>query len=216
MDDVITEPKEVAETMVEFCRNWYGEGREGRWNCTKEGMVHPLAKLDERGEQLMQHLMDGCYDEECGKGEEMPQAVRKLYEKGLFKKKRIGKGPRAGNETTAEDFAVLFQEIGEKEWDQSRARAKKCTKPGKSGITKPAIRHLGKGQWDDIRKLLNMADSAEYEMEQHRWAQLFLIRKDPNVASINRHRMLVFEDEILKRQKQYSMVLRPIGLRPND
>jgi hypothetical protein len=55
---------------------------------------------------------------------------------------------------------------------------------------------MGSEQWNDVRKLLNMADSADYEMSQHRWAQLFLIRKDPNVASINRHRMLVFEDEI--------------------
>jgi hypothetical protein len=92
--------------------------------------------------------------------------------------------------------------IGEKEWEQSRKGAKKCTRPGNSGITKPAIRHLGTEQWNDVRKLLNMAvDKAEYEMKQHRWAQLFiLIRKDPNVASINRHRMLVFEDEILKRR----------------
>ena len=59
---------------------------------------------------------------------------------------------------------------------------------------------MGSEQWNYVRKLLNMADSADYEMNQHRNGQLFLIRKDPNVASINRHRMLVFEDEILKRR----------------
>jgi hypothetical protein len=46
VDDAITKPKELAETMVEFCRNWYGEGREGRRNCKKGGTAHPLAKLD--------------------------------------------------------------------------------------------------------------------------------------------------------------------------
>jgi hypothetical protein len=70
------QPKELAETMLGFCRNWYGEGREGRWNCNKDGEVHPLAKLDERGEQLMEHLMTGEYDANCLVGEEMPMPVR--------------------------------------------------------------------------------------------------------------------------------------------
>jgi hypothetical protein len=78
---------------------------------------------------------------------------------------KIGRGPRKGQDTTEEDFAILFKEIGEKAWEQSRKGAKKCTRPGKSGITKPAIRHLGTEQWNDVRKLLNMADDAEYEMK---------------------------------------------------
>jgi hypothetical protein len=57
-----------------------------------------------------------------------------------------------------------------------------------------------KGKPTDGKFLRFHAVRADYEMSQHRWAQLFLIRKDPNVASINRHRMLVFEDEILKRR----------------
>jgi hypothetical protein len=169
--------------MMKFCRNWYGEGREGRWNCNEKGGIHPLAKLDDRGEQLMEHLMEGNYEANCEKGEELPLAVQKLYEKGLLKKKRIGRGPRKVQDTTAADFEILFREIGEKEWEQSRKGAKKCTRPGKSGITKPAIRHLGNEQWNDVRKLLNMADNAEYEMKQHRWAQLFLIYG----ASVNRY-----------------------------
>ena len=200
VDDVITKPTVLAETMMEFCRNWYGEGREGRWNCNATGGIHPLAKLDERGERLMEHLMAGNYESNCEAGEELPPAVQKMYDKGLFNKKKIGRGSRKGQETTPEDFGILFREIGEVEWELSRKGAKKCTRPGKSGITKPAIRHMGSEQWNDVRKLLNMADNADYEMRQHRWAQLFLIRKDPNVASINRHRMLVFEDEILKRR----------------
>ena len=43
VDDVITKPTVLAETMMEFCRNWYGEGREGRWNCNATGEIHPLA-----------------------------------------------------------------------------------------------------------------------------------------------------------------------------
>jgi hypothetical protein len=63
-------------------------------------------------------------------------------------------------------------------------------------------RHAASGncRMERCSEVANMADSADYEMAQHRWAQLFLIRKDPNTASINRHRMLVFEDETLKRR----------------
>jgi hypothetical protein len=48
--------------------------------------------------------------------------------------------------------------------------------------------------WDDMRQIINLADTMGYDIKQHSFVQLFLIRKDPE------HRMLVFEDEIMKRE----------------
>jgi hypothetical protein len=75
----------------------------------------------------------------------MPQAESgNCTRKGSLERKELEAGRVSeGQETTEADFAILFKEIGEKEWEQSRAGAKKCTRPEKSGITKPAIRHLG-------------------------------------------------------------------------
>jgi len=62
-----------------------------------------------------------------------------------------------------------------------------------------------------------MADSMGQDIQQHSFAQLFLIRKDPEVAALNRHRMLVFEDEIMKRrdsihEARVNKVLTKLGL----
>ena len=73
------------------------------------------------------------------------------------------------------------------------------------------------GAWDDFRQIINMADSMGQDIQQHSFAQLFLIRKDPEVAALNRHRMLVFEDEIMKRrdsihEARVNKVLTKLGL----
>jgi hypothetical protein len=73
------------------------------------------------------------------------------------------------------------------------------------------------GAWDDFRKIINMADDMGQDIQQHSFAQLFLIRRDPEVAALNRHRMLVFEDEIMKRrysvhEARVNKVLTKLGL----
>ena len=91
-------------------------------------------------------------------------------------------------------------------------QAKKCSRPGKSKITKPAVRHMPDEAWDDCDRF-----EINQDIKQHSFAQLFLIRKDPEVAALNRHRMLVFEDEIMKRRDSVhevgvSRVLTKLGL----
>ena len=57
----------------------------------------------------------------------------------------------------------------------------------------------------------------EQDIKQHSFAQPFLIRKDSEAAALNRHRMLVFEDEIMKRSDSVqevgaSRVLTKLGV----
>ena len=63
-DEAISEPEEVSKTLIKFCRKWYGEGREGRWNVDEEG------KMDLRGEELMTALISGDYDSVARENEE--------------------------------------------------------------------------------------------------------------------------------------------------
>lgn len=132
-DEAISEPKDVSKTLIKFCRKWYGEGREGRWNVDAAGNAHPLAKMDFRGEVLMKALVDGNYESIArdDEGEKLPDAVKALYDKGLFRKQKVGKGDESGRDTTEEDFEVLLQPITESEWNDSRKQAKKCSRPGK-------------------------------------------------------------------------------------
>ena len=55
--------------------------------------------------------------------------------------------------------------------------------------------------WDDMRQIINLADEMDQDIKQHSFAQLFFMRKDLEVAALNRHRMLVFGDEIIKRKE---------------
>jgi hypothetical protein len=75
-----------------FCRKWYGEGQEGRWNVDCDGTARPMARMDSRGEELMEALVEGNYDEICNEGDEegMPDAVRVLYARGLFLQENCG------------------------------------------------------------------------------------------------------------------------------
>ena len=66
-------------------------------------------------------------------------------------------------------------------------------------------------------QIINLADEMDQDIKQHSFAQLFLIRKDSEAAALNRHRMLVFEDEIMKRSDSVqevgaSRVLTKLGV----
>jgi hypothetical protein len=114
----------------------------------------------------------------------MPKAVRVL-QRGLFSKSAVGRGTEAGRATTAADFEELMQPITETQWNDSRRQAKKCSRPGKSKIKKPAIRHIMPNvAWDDMRQITNLADEMDQDIKQHSSAQLFLILKDPEVAAL--------------------------------
>jgi hypothetical protein len=128
-DEAISEPKDVSKTLITFCKKWYGEGREGRWNSDSAGNAHPLAKMDRRGDELMTALINGNYESIAREeeGEKLPAAVKALYDKGLFNKQKVGKGEEAGRDTTEEDFELLLQPITESEWNDSRRQAKKCS-----------------------------------------------------------------------------------------
>jgi hypothetical protein len=86
-----------------------------------------MARMDARGEELMEALVEGAYDAICKEeGDEgMPKAVRVLYTRGLFCKKAVGRGSEKGRATTAADFEELMKPKNEEEWNESRRQDKK-------------------------------------------------------------------------------------------
>jgi hypothetical protein len=133
-DEAISDPMEVA-TLIDFCRKWYEEGREGRWNVDGEGKVHPLARMDSRGEELT----TSAKKKTTGK-----------YIRGLFCKKVVGRDSEKGRVTTAADFEELMKPINEVFLVEA---SQKMLSTSQSKITKPVVRHMPDEAWDDCDRL---------------------------------------------------------------
>jgi hypothetical protein len=78
--------------------------------------------MDLRGEELMTALINGKYESVAREeGEKLPAAVKALYDKGLFRKQKVGKGEEAGRDTTEEDFELLLRANGTTPGDKRKS-----------------------------------------------------------------------------------------------
>ena len=197
--ELITDRNEVCSRLVKFYATWFGAGRLNRWNCDDTGnSTHPLCDRDQRSIDLCNALLHGKYYEIADEHEDLPPAVKKLYDHGLFSLKIITKGPRKGQKITCEDMESLRTPPTATEWEAAKKNLAKCTHPGKDGITKPSLFHCPHHMYMDVGHLVFLAEQHGFAFDQHKIAQMWLIPKDEGVTKLDRLRALWFLPEILK------------------
>ena len=197
--EIISDPKQMSRHLISFFKAWFGEGRKNRWNVNPDGTsAHPLNNRDARGLKLVEALLVGNYYEIAKEGEELPEVVKQLYDRGLLSYKTN----KDGNCLSEKEVGSIRASFSPEEWLAARtSKVKKCTHPGADKITKPALFYCSEEIFQELGTIVFLAEELGYIIKQHKVVQMWLIPKDAGFEKIDRLRPLWFESDILKMKE---------------